>query len=72
MSSERPLQFGSIIHPRNSCHGMFKMGVSEVPRFRKRDGRLTLNEKYNIDPPSASCYRYNLLLLIPNGDAGGD
>ena len=32
---------------------------------------LTLNLEYNAGPPCASCYRYDKLFHIPNGEAGG-
>ena len=45
------------------------MGFLDLRRRRKR---LTYNEGYNVDPPSAHCHRYNDLLPIPNGEAGID
>jgi len=30
-----------------------------------------LNLEYKADPPCASCYRYDDLLHVPNGKAGG-
>ena len=41
------------------------MGISNSPQKE-----LTLNLEYNIDYPSASCDRYDNLLLVPNGDTG--
>jgi hypothetical protein len=29
-----------------------------------------LNLEYNVDSPSASCDRYDNLLLVPNGETG--
>ena len=40
--------------------------------LQKRGKRVTLDEEYNVDPPHASCYPYDDLLPIPNGDADGD
>jgi hypothetical protein len=37
--------------------------------FRRRK-ELTLNLEYNADSPSASCDRYDNLLLVPNGETG--
>jgi hypothetical protein len=39
------------------------MGISELPQKE-----LTLNLEYNVDPPSATCDRYDDLLLVPNGE----
>ena len=44
------------------------MGSLNFCRGRKG---LTLNLEYNADPPYASCYRYDDLLHVPNGEAGG-
>jgi hypothetical protein len=32
---------------------------------------LTLNLEYNAGCPCASCYRYDELFHVPNGEAGG-
>jgi hypothetical protein len=39
--------------------------------FRRRRKGLTLNLEYKAGPPCASRYRYDDLLHVPNGDAGG-
>ena len=31
---------------------------------------ITLNKEYNVDPQYDSCYCYDDLLLVPNGEAG--
>jgi hypothetical protein len=48
---------------------MFKWDFRTSAEGRKG---LTLDEECNVDPPYASCCRYNDLLPIPNGNAGGD
>ena len=41
------------------------MEISELPQTE-----LTLNLEYNVDSPSATCDRYDNLLLVPNGETG--
>jgi hypothetical protein len=53
---------------------MARMGcLNEISEPTQRRGKgLTLDEDCNVDRPHASCYRYDDLLPIPNGDADGD
>ena len=48
----------------------YQIWISELPQKGERG--LTLNQGYNVDPPSACYYPYNNFLLFPNGNAGGD
>ena len=45
------------------------MEISNFLIFR-RTKELTFDLEYNVDSPSATCDRYDNLLLVPNGETG--
>lgn len=58
-----------IIHPHDGwLRGTIKMGFWTAAEGRKG---LTLNLEYKAGSPCTSCYCYDDLLHVPNGEAGG-